>query len=414
MASGDAEDRPRGGKSAAWTVAIAATLGMSVSYIDRQTLAAIAPAVRSALVIDHRQYGWLVSAFSMAYLVGAPVAGIVVDRLGARRGFAAAVVVWSLVAGAHALAISFATLFALRVLLGTAEAPSFPAAAQSIRRALPDKRRPAAYGLLFTGSSIGAMIAAPLALHLEARHGFRFAFLGTAVIGTAWIPFWLLVTRNTTVAEKPPPPAPANAAERGSWLALVTSPPVMRAIVCVFGSAPGIMFVLNFASQYLVEVWKLPRTEIGGHLVVGPLLFDVGAVGFGYVASRRTNVAHRTHKDLMLLSMALSSLLALAPLAGSPWIAIGLFGLSACGGGGIYVLVTNDMLSRVPVHRTSAAGGMTAAAQSLSHVIAGPLVGWVIDRTHDGNSYGAALVGLGVLVIPTTLAFVLWPGLDER
>lgn len=112
--------------------------------------------------------------------------------------------------------------------------------------------------------------------------------------------------------------------------------------------------------------------------------------------------------------MALSSLLALAPLAGSPWIAIGLFGLSACGGGGIYVLVTNDMLSRVPVHRTSAAGGMTAAAQSLSHVIAGPLVGWVIDRTHDGNSYGAALVGLGVLVIPTTLAFVLWPGLDER
>lgn len=414
MSSGDAEDPSKKGESAAWTVAIAATLGMSVSYIDRQTLAAIAPAVRGALAIDHRQYGWLVSAFSMAYLVGAPLAGIVVDKLGARRGFAAAVVVWSVVAGAHALAASFASLFLLRILLGTAEAPSFPAAAQSIRRALPEKRRPAAYGLLFTGSSIGAMIAAPLALHLEATHGFRFAFVGTAVIGTVWIPFWLLVTRGTTVASAPLTATATAHSSDESWLSLVTSPPVLRAIVCIFGSAPAIMFVLNFASQYLVEVWKLPRTGIGGHLVVGPLLFDVGAVGFGYIASRRTHVAHRTHKDLLLLSMCLSSLLAFAPLAPSPAVAIALFGLSVCGGGGIYVLVTNDMLSRVPVHRTSAAGGMTAASQSLSHVIAGPLVGWVIDRTHDGKSYGPALIGLGAIVIPTTLAFVLWPGLKER
>jgi len=78
-------------RSGGWAVAVAATLGMSVSYIDRQTLAAIAPAVRAALTIDHTQFGWLLSAFSMAYLVGAPTAGVVVDRLGARRGFAIAV-----------------------------------------------------------------------------------------------------------------------------------------------------------------------------------------------------------------------------------------------------------------------------------------------------------------------------------
>ena len=71
---------------------------MSVSYIDRQTLAAIAPAVKADLGIDHTRYGWLVSAFSMAYLVGAPTAGALVDRVGARRGFALALAAWSLVA----------------------------------------------------------------------------------------------------------------------------------------------------------------------------------------------------------------------------------------------------------------------------------------------------------------------------
>ena len=66
------------------------------------------------------------------------------------------------------------------------------------------------------------------------------------------------------------------------------------------------------------------------------------------------------------------------------------------------------MLARVPIERTSTAGGMTAAAQSLAHVIAGPLVGWTIDRTHG---HTVALVALGALVIPTTVAFLVWPGL---
>jgi ACS family hexuronate transporter-like MFS transporter len=416
-----------------WGVAIAATLGMSVSYIDRQTLAAIAPAVRSALAIDHAQYGWLLSAFSMAYFFGAPAAGAVVDRLGARRGFAVAVVVWSVVAGAHALVTSFAMLFALRLLLGAAEAPSFPAAAQAIRRSLPKTYRSAAYGLLFTGSSLGAMIAAPLALSLEGAFGFRAAFIGTAVIGTAWIPFWLAMTRGggipSEVLEEADAAgsAAAQSIYRGpgareatteSWFQTMRSPPVLRAVVAVIGSAPAIMFVLNFSSQYLVEHWHMPRLSTRGYLVIPPLFFDVGAVGFGWWASRRERghdandpTTRRTHTGLLALAGALATLLTLAPLAPSPAIAMAIFGAAGCGGGGIYVLVTADMLSRVPLAKTSSAGGMTAAAQSLAHIAAAPLVGMAIDRTH---SYAVALVALGLIVLPTTAAFALWPGLRGR
>lgn len=416
-----------------WGVAIAATLGMSVSYIDRQTLAAIAPAVRSGLQIDHAQYGWLLSAFSMAYLVGAPAAGAVVDRLGARRGFAVAVVVWSVVAGAHALVTSFAMLFALRILLGAAEAPSFPAAAQAIRRSLPKTHRSAAYGLLFTGSSVGAMIAAPLALSIEGSYGFRTAFLGTALIGTAWIPFWLTMTRADRIPREEIEeieeadaggPAAARSIYRGpepragateTWLQTMRSPPVLRAVVAVIGTAPAIMFVLNFSSQYLVEQWHMPRLSTRGYLVLPPLLFDVGAIGFGWWASRRERTreatSRKTHVDLLVLSAALTALLALAPLAPSPAIAIAILGAAGCGGGGVYVLVTADMMSRVPLGKTSSAGGMTAAAQSLAHIAAAPLVGMAIDRTH---SYTVALVALGLVVIPTSAAFALWPGLGRR
>lgn len=398
-----AHARPSG---AGWLVAVAATLGMSVSYVDRQTLAAIAPAVRAGIGIDHAQFGWLVSAFSMAYLVAAPVAGSAVDRLGARLGFAAAVVAWTVVAGLHALATSFAVLFALRVLLGVTEAPSFPAAAQAIRRSLPGARGTAAYGLLFTGSSLGAMLAAPLAVALEARYGFRFAFLGTAVVGAAWLPLWLWATaRGGLHGPRAEPRAPIAAPS--DLRAVVTSAPVQRAVVAVVGSAPALMFVLNWTPQYLVEVWKLPRTEIGGLLVVPPLLFDLGAVGFGWLGSARTpRGRHGTHTDLLLGCALLATTLVLVPLAPSPTIALLLLGVSAAGGGGIYVLVTSDMLGRVPVARTSSAGGVTAAAQSLAHIVAAPLVGRSVDATHG---FGPALVALAVVVLPTTLAFVAWP-----
>ena len=44
-------------------------------------------------------------------------------------------------------------------------------------------------------------------------------------------------------------------------------------------------------------------------------------------------------------------------------------------------------------------------------VVASPLVGWTIDRTlgHD-----TAIVALGLVVVPTTLAFVAWPGLGAH
>ena len=403
-------------RSGGWLVAVAATLGMSVSYIDRQTLAAIAPTVRAALTIDHTQFGWLLSAFSMAYLVGAPAAGVVVDRLGARRGFAVAVVVWSVVAGAHALVTSFAMLFALRVLLGAAEAPSFPAAAQAIRRALPPNRRSAAYGLLFTGSSVGAMIAAPLALSIEASHGFRAAFLGTAVVGLVWIPAWLWISRGERIPSEQVEDDARNAMHAPRWIDVVRSAPVLRAVVAVVGSAPLLMFVLNFTPQYLVEHWHLPRLGTRWLLVVAPLMFDVGAVGFGWVASRReragTGTAEReTHVDLFLVAAVMAASLVFAPLATSPRVAMVIFGVAACGGGGIYVLATADMLARVPLRSTSSAGGMTAAAQSLAHIVASPLVGMAIDRTHG---YGIALVGLGLVVIPTSAAFALWPGMRAR
>src|SRR5678816_4665724 len=107
----------------AWQVALVATFTMTVSYVDRQTLAVLAPSVTKALGISDQAYGWLGSAFSMAYLIGTPFAGWWIDRAGARRGLVASVFAWSAVAALHALVPGFAMLFVLRLALGITEGP---------------------------------------------------------------------------------------------------------------------------------------------------------------------------------------------------------------------------------------------------------------------------------------------------
>ena len=167
------------------------------------------------------------------------------------------------------------------------------------------------------------------------------------------------------------------------------------------------MFVLNWSSQYLVEHWHVPKASVGRYLLFPPLAFDVGAVAFGVIASRRPT---RTHKDLLAVGLVLGSALALVPFAPSATVGIALFSISGFGGAVVYVVITADMIARVPLSRTSSASGMTAAAQSLSHIVASPLVGYVIEKTHG---FDAAMIGVGLFVVPTTLAFMFWPRLRD-
>ena len=390
-----------------WLVAVVATLAMSVSYLDRQTLAAIAPTVREKLLISHERFGWLTSAFALAYLACAPVSGWLVDRVGARRALAFAVLLWSAVAAAHGLASSFAVLVVLRVALGAAEAPSFPAAAQTIRGALPPAQRSAGFGLLFTGSSIGAMVAAPLAVRITADHGFRYAFVGTAIVGLLWLPVWLVVTSG-----RPQAPRSEGPVARPALGPLLRKPAMLRQAIIVATSAPAIMLVMNWYPQYLTEASGVPKDAVGHYLWLPPLMFDASAVTFGFVASARD--ARRegaSHWGLMLLAASMTATLALVPLAPGPWSRVVLAGVSMAGGGGMYVLGTADMMRRVPTELVATAGGLSAAVQSIVQIAASPILGRVLDRSH---AWSGALVVLGALAIPGAVAFAWLPAEPAR
>ena len=390
-------------RRAAWVVAIVATLTMTVSYIDRATFAVLAPSVTKALHLDEEDYGWLTSAFSIAYLVATPVTGWWIDRIGARRGLVGSVLVWSSVAALHAVVPGFGVLFALRIALGISEGPSFPGAAQTVQRVLPERDRARGFGVLFTGSSIGGMLVPPLATLIYNHAGWRVAFLGTAVVGLAWLPLWIVVTRRPAVRAQLEAASAVAAEPRPRLGALVRDPRMVRALCGIFAAAPVLGFIQAWGAKYLVRVHHLEQGEVGHYLWLPPLMFDVIAIVFGDLASRRHRAAGTSPLALHGIAMLLAATIALAPLATTPWNAMVIFGIAMGGGGALYTLVTADLLGRMPVGSVSFAGGILAGAQSLAFVVSNPLIGRAVDRLHD---YDAVTIVLGAWVIPGSLIWL--------
>lgn len=353
---------------------------MAVSYADRQALAVLAPTVTRELQISDVGYGWLLSAFSLAYLVAAPFAGRAIDHFGARRGLVAAVLAWSAVAGMHALlpgpTYGFVALLALRVALGVAEAPSFPGATQTVHRTLLPVDRPRGFGVLYVGSSLGAMVVPPLCGWMQGEFGFRIAFLGVAAVGLLWVPIWMAVTSPAAARAVLDRPTADGLGVTPPWAQLLRDPVVLRGIAATAAVAPLMSFTLNWSAKYLVAAFALPQRAIGHYLWLPPLLFDVGSVAFGVWAATVMRARNQPAPRLpMALAAGLGAVLVAIPLANGPWLAVLLCGVAMAGGGGMFALFTADTLGRVPASAVAATAGCLASAQSIAYIAASPLIG---------------------------------------
>ncbi len=408
-ASASAEAEPYS-SSTAWLVTLVATSTMTISYLDRQVLAVLAPTISEQLHIGETEYGWLQSSFSLAYLACAPFAGRLLERVGIRNGLLFAVLAWTAVSAAHAFALSLGALFVLRILLGAAESPSFPGAAATIARTQPSRTRARAVGVLFTGSSIGAMLAPMLATRFATMFGgVQGAFVGVALVGLAWVPCWWLATRNPAIALRlgPTPRDLGKPAPR--MLDVITMPAVRQACLVVVASSPLFAFVLLWGSKLLHDGFHVPQEDVGQYLWAPPLFYDLGAVTFGHLASVhvRKHGEGATPRLLLAAAACLASTFAGVAFCTTPWQVVWVCGVAMAGGAGLFAIVTADMINRVGPTLAATAGGVTASAQSIMYVIANPAIGFGVETF---GSYGPVVLTIAALVLPGALGWIAWRG----
>ncbi len=74
--------------------------------------------MRAEFHLSNAEYGWILAAFSIAYAASAPLAGMLIDRIGLNRGISMAVGVWSCAGIATGLTRGLSGLLGCRAVLG--------------------------------------------------------------------------------------------------------------------------------------------------------------------------------------------------------------------------------------------------------------------------------------------------------
>jgi hypothetical protein len=91
-----------------WMASLVIMLCSWLSYVDRQTLAVLSPMILRDTGLSIAAFSDAVSAFSIAYMIGNPLWGSLLDRIGLRIGMLVAVGVWTLASVSHAWVSGFA------------------------------------------------------------------------------------------------------------------------------------------------------------------------------------------------------------------------------------------------------------------------------------------------------------------
>src|ERR1700743_86972 len=174
-----------------WVIFVLLVLANVINYIDRQALSILAPLLHRELNLSNVDYSFVVNAFLAAYAISYLGSGMMMARIGGRRGVALCVAVWSIAASLHAVAVGFLSLMAFRFLLGFSESGINPGAVKILTRMFPPRDRAFTIGMVFGGAGIAPVVV----VWLLQNSNWRAAFLITGVLGFAVLAAWLILYR---------------------------------------------------------------------------------------------------------------------------------------------------------------------------------------------------------------------------
>jgi MFS transporter, ACS family, hexuronate transporter len=403
-----------------WRICALLFLATTFNYVDRQVLSVLAPDLQRIIGWNEIQYSNIVNAFTAAYAIGLLLAGRVIDRTGVRKGYAAAVGVWSIAAAAHSLVHTVLGFGIARVALGLGESGNFPAAIKTVTEWFPKKERALATGLFNSGANIGAMLA-PLAVPwLTIRYGWQSAFLATGLISALWIIPWMIMYRPPREHSRLSPAEfayiqsePAEPAVKIPWASLIPLRQTWAFVIGKFTTDPIWWFFLFWLPKFLSTRHHLSMADMAWPLVIVYNSATLGSIGGGWLAARFFSMgwnANRARKGAMLVCALGVMPVAFASFAENMWAAVALLALGvACHQGWSANLFTlaSDLFPNRAVGSVVGMGGLGGAVGSM---LIATFTGFVLQFT---GSYLPMFVIAGSAYLVTLLIIhLLVPALE--
>jgi len=411
----------------------------AINYADRATLAITGPVVSKDLGLNAAEMGFIFSAFGWAYVIGQLPGGWLLDRFGSKMVYAFSIFLWSMFTlcqgfvGFLTGGLAIATLFGLRLMVGFAEAPSFPGNSRVVAAWFPGHERGTASAIFNSAQYFATVIFAPLMGWITVSFGWPWVFGVMGGLGIMMTFVWLKVMASPTNHPLTNQAEVDYIAAGGGLVNLdqqkkeaIPSAPKWNYIGQLFANRmmAGIFlgqfcinaityFFITWFPVYLVQARGMSILKAGfvaslpaicgfsGGILGGIMSDYMLRKGFSLSAARKTPI---------VLGMVLSMIMIACNYTDVQWIVVGLMAL-AFFGKGIGALGWAVLSDTAPKQITGLAGGVFNMCGNLSSISTPIIIGYIIQTT---GSFNGALVFVGANALLAAISYMVIVGEIKR
>jgi MFS transporter, ACS family, hexuronate transporter len=358
-----------------WMICALLFAATAINYVDRQTIGVLKPTLQAELKWTESSYADIVFWFQAAYAIGYLAFGPIIDRIGARLGYAIAFSVWTLAHIAHGFVYTITQFALVRFTLGLGESGSFPSSLKAVSEWFPQQERALAVGVFNAGSNIGAIVTPLVVPAITLAWGWRAAFVATGAVSFVWLIAWLAMYRSPRFHTKVTPAelayihsgeTPALATSI-SWLKLLRLRETWAYALGKFLTDPIWWLYLFWLPDFLSKRYNLDLKSFGPPLVAIYLMSDIGSVVGGWGSSRLMKsgrTANTARKTTMLICALAVTPIVVAQFVSQLWGAVAIIGLATAAHqawSANLMTLPSDLFPRVAVGSVVGIGGMAGA-----------------------------------------------------
>jgi MFS family permease len=353
-----------------------------LSYLDRQIVSALGTDIIRHFHLNKQEFGWVGSAFTIGYMVFAPVVSFLIARYPRTRIFAFCVLVWSVATIGSGYAPNKWLLYVTRFFIGVGEAGCLVIGPTLLSDYFSKEVRGKVLSVFFLalplGGTAGYIAGGLLSKHLGWQKAFLLAGLPGFLIGAL---IWALVEPARGDGEDPHHP---NVKGFRPYLELLSNKTLLFIILAQAFAVIFLQPLLHFGVHFFVTERGMQREQ--ATLTLGVIALVAGGLGnllsgvIGDALSRRG------------IRGAYATMAGIAFTLGLPCLVLGfssqqrLIFLPAIGMGAFFYFlcmpaVNTQIANSVPAHQRAMAYAMAVfILHLLGDTFANPIFGAVSDH----------------------------------
>src|SRR6202163_3795114 len=391
-----------------------------IAFIDRVNIGFAALTMNKDLGFSPTVFGFGAGIFFLGYFLFEVPSNLVLDKVGARIWIARVMITWGLISGAMAFVQGPNSFYALRFLLGAAEAGVFPGIILYLSYWFPARQRAAVTAIFMAAAPLSTVLGSPVSGALLEMHGM-FGFSGwqwmffieavpAVILGVVVLFYmtdrperakwlrdderrWLVNTMNAEAANK------AGTAAHSVWHGLADLRVIALSLV-YFGTSAG-LYTLGIWAPQIIKEFGLSSLQVGFLNALPGIVAVVAMVVWARHSDRTGERTWHVVGACLLASLGL----VLAGFAGS--VLAVLLALTLVNTG---ISSAKPPLWSMPTMflSGSAAAAGIATINSIGNLggFVGPaMIGWIKDL--PGSFQGGLFFVAGLLVPSAVLTLVL-------